>query len=1799
MAQISFWGFDNGTADDTSAANGAQDGAFQNGASATFGALELDGSTQYVEVAPDTAFQLSSGTLITEFTAATQHTGAVFSRDSLNNDDGGHFYLRVTGDGRVETRAQAGDGTNTVLNTGTNFYAAGDTIRAVYSWDEGTGGTFSVENLTQATSFSTSVPAIVTWDQNTFNEPITIGANQNQSGDNIADNLQQYFNGTIDYVSLHDTTETFATSGLGGDGVVSGTGGDDLIDAAYLGDPDAEQVDNGDGIFATTGDQDIIKSGAGNDTVSSGADSDTVNAGLDDDSVDGGAGNDMLFGDVISSGMEGLSVTSLQLNIADVRAGTQTGAPDAAVEGDSVIYDNVGFLDDGTAVSARITLLSRTNENLTVDLVGLSGAEIITNRTNDPAMEGEKASFGIEFLNSATDAPIVLTGRATWGDIDEAVGGAEAITISDEQFLGYETAAVNQLALSQTNGEYTAAGASGGTNLDPSDQTAWFTGLFEDQSELEFTITTRGANSGFTLNGDVIDNATTVLFEQGDDTLNGDAGDDTLVGNGGADLLIGGSGDDSIFGGTENDTIWGDQADPTGANLTVGDDTLDGGAGDDVLYGERGDDVLNGGDGEDALQGGAGNDDLSGEAGNDRLIGGSGADRMRGGAGNDTILADDDATGGAAGASDPNFGDVIEGNEGSDVIYANGSDTVDGGEDLDGSDIDILNLSNVASIQYQNGAGANVAGPTENGVVTFNDGSTLQFSNIETIALPAADGYVEGTTADDLIDAGYLSDPELDQIDNGDAVFAGEAPDDDIVLAGDGDDTVIAAAGDDVIFGDRQQAPANPDGSGGTGTTDPWQFEYYDLDPTGNPSNLANAGFTLNGGRDHSGTPTSTGAASTITPADYDTADDFALKFTTELVVDQAGLYTFSTSSDDGSKLFIDGVEIVDNDGLHALETQTGFIGLTPGVHLVEIIYFENDGGNQLTSTISGPDTGGTAVDLATYPAIINPALNTGSGDDVLAGGAGNDQIFGEGGDDRIVLEDGFGQDFILGGESGETDGDSLDASAMTQRVRLILDSDEGGEIYNEFTDISDFDEIERFFTGSGDDTVVATAATNGTVADTGAGADVVQAGDGADVFDTGSGNDTVTTGDGGDVVDAGTGADSVASGTGDDLHFGGDGDDTLEGGAGADTLLGGADSDSLTGGAGDDVLTGGTYESVSFNQSGNDGLANAGPISDFPDDALSFELRFSGDPGTQNSSPLVSYATPANNNAFLVFMAGGTVRIYINDATIDTGVSASSLFDGTTHSFGVTWDSASGALTTYVDGVETSTDTFQQGATIASGGTLVFGQEQDSPGGGFSTAQLFEGQFEEARLWGDVRTADEIAEFEAGPLGVELANPDLISDWLPSADGTALDDIAGPNDAPLTGDATAIVAAGDTADTLIGGTGNDTMLGMDGDDSFVLADGHGTDTITGGEAGETAGDRIDATTMTQASTLTFSADEAGTLTHSGGAAGFSEIENFQLGSGADTIDATADSLGTNVDGGAGNDIFASGAGADTLAGGDDADTFTFDTPADAYGDSIDGGDGGTDNDTLDLSGTLSPGGTYTLVTTGPDSDGNGTDGQVNFFDAGGVLEGTLTFTNIEAIVPCFTTGTRIATQRGGIAVENLQVGDMVKTRDNGLQPIRWIGTKTLNADALRAQPSLRPVLLRKGALGNGVPLRDMTVSPQHRFLLDNVQVQLNFGVEGALGTAKHMQCLNGIETNMQSEVTYYHILFDHHQLVLSDGAWSESFQPGERTLSGLEDGPRAELYVLFPELFDTELPASYPAARPTLSSYEVPMAFC
>jgi hypothetical protein len=346
--------------------------------------------------------------------------------------------------------------------------------------------------------------------------------------------------------------------------------------------------------------------------------------------------------------------------------------------------------------------------------------------------------------------------------------------------------------------------------------------------------------------------------------------------------------------------------------------------------------------------------------------------------------------------------------------------------------------------------------------------------------------------------------------------------------------------------------------------------------------------------------------------------------------------------------------------------------------------------------------------------------------------------------------------------------------------------------------------------------------------------------------------------------------------------------------------------------------------------------------------------------------------------------------------------------------------------------------------------------------------------------------------------------------------------------------------------DTLVLDEGNDTALGGSGDDAFGIFDGFGNHVIVGGETGETEGDRINATLMTEDVTVTYTGDERGLIQNGTNTTSFEEIENLLLGAGDDTVEVITSTTGF-------------------VNGGDGFDTLVLPDPA--------------------------PGDPAPNVTiTGSVDNGDGTttyEGFVIFPD------GTrMDFENFEEII-CFTPGTLIDTARGKVKVEDLAPGDTVLTRDHGYQPLAWVGRRDLSAAELAACPAAAPVRIAAGALGAGLPERDLVVSPRHRMLVTGARAELMFGEREVLVCAADLLGLPGVTQDRAGAVSYIHVMCDAHQIIRAEGSWTESFQPAAGVIGSLDASTRAELLGLFPDLASAAGRTAFAAARPVLNGAE------
>lgn len=365
-------------------------------------------------------------------------------------------------------------------------------------------------------------------------------------------------------------------------------------------------------------------------------------------------------------------------------------------------------------------------------------------------------------------------------------------------------------------------------------------------------------------------------------------------------------------------------------------------------------------------------------------------------------------------------------------------------------------------------------------------------------------------------------------------------------------------------------------------------------------------------------------------------------------------------------------------------------------------------------------------------------------------------------------------------------------------------------------------------------------------------------------------------------------------------------------------------------------------------------------------------------------------------------------------------------------------------------------------------------------------------------------------------------------------------------------------------ADTITGGDGADNMRGGDGDD--VIYGGEGDDTLYGNYDNDTI------------------YGEGGNDWIHGG----EQNDTLYGGAGDD-----------HLIGQMGQDTLFGGAGIDTLEGGAD-DDLIYATAGDIV-------DGGTGTDTIAVLGPvrflpdggdtwyyLNPGESFDLATLGNYG------GVIEYVDGDGQPTGQIvTYSNSEKIAStstfpvCFASGTLVDTQTGPRPVEALRPGDLIQTRDNGLRPLRLALSRPVTPAVMARHREMRPVLIRRGALGGGRPQRDLMLTGQHRVLARSPVQEMLFGSAETMVAAKFLVGRAGVEHAANLKTRYHHLLFDAHEMIRANGVWSESYRPGEQGSSTLTDAQKARMARIFPGQCPDEIARSYPVARIPLRRWE------
>ncbi|KKM72697.1 hypothetical protein LCGC14_1417890, partial [marine sediment metagenome] len=371
----------------------------------------------------------------------------------------------------------------------------------------------------------------------------------------------------------------------------------------------------------------------------------------------------------------------------------------------------------------------------------------------------------------------------------------------------------------------------------------------------------------------------------------------------------------------------------------------------------------------------------------------------------------------------------------------------------------------------------------DNGSSASRSGS-IGVSDISFDAAAALDGFVEGTSGDDMIDVAYTGDPEGDMIDANDAVLGDVGSNDDIVEAGAGDDTVRAGEGDDTVYG----GAGNDDLAGGNGndvifgdsggrTGSARESFEWDLAPDDDGTSIDNGdpitGFTQDTGNvevtfsvvSTTGNSSSTFQNSPQQTAGIDGGDEtvdadsslsltnngtedsgtYALDFSAGVEnvqfrvndVDNSGVIRVMAYDTDGNPIEVtltggSGVTLTDEDGVTGADTARSEGGNDPDASerfsvLVEIP--GPVGRIEIVHEQDGPDNSGVNVTDVFFDA---PTGAGAAGDDIISGGAGDDMLYGEDGDDTIdggadndTILDSDGSDSVTGG----TGDDDIDVS--------------------------------------------------------------------------------------------------------------------------------------------------------------------------------------------------------------------------------------------------------------------------------------------------------------------------------------------------------------------------------------------------------------------------------------------------------------------------------------------------------------------------------------------------------------------------------------------------------------------------------------------------------------------------------------------------------------------------------------------------------------------------------------------------
>ena len=170
--------------------------------------------------------------------------------------------------------------------------------------------------------------------------------------------------------------------------------------------------------------------------------------------------------------------------------------------------------------------------------------------------------------------------------------------------------------------------------------------------------------------------------------------------------------------------------------------------------------------------------------------------------------------------------------------------------------------------------------------------------------------------------------------------------------------------------------------------------------------------------------------------------------------------------------------------------------------------------------------------------------------------------------------------------------------------------------------------------------------------------------------------------------------------------------------------------------------------------------------------------------------------------------------------------------------------------------------------------------------------------------------------------------------------------------------------------------------------------------------------------------------------------------------------------------------------------------------------------------------------------------------------------------------VPCFSAGTLIDTTDGRVAVEEIAAGCNVLTLDHGPQPVLWAGKRKVSARAALRDDGVRPITFAVDAFDTGAPDRPLSLSGDHRVLLEGADIQYHFGEDEVLAAARHIP-RTGDTGGEVHPITYHHLLFSRHEVIRANGLWCESLFLGKQALLRLSTRDRWTIDALLDGAWD------------------------